>query len=144
MPQAQRLKIKRNSWFDLLKRHSTNRIFIEDLKKIASDSVMLFRPVHISDMEKADCLDGASYIYSLWEGYWERGDYNRLKNWLQEVGIPKTSIHTSGHASIIDLKRLVEALSPRKVIPIHTFMPEHYPEIFSNVEIHNDGEWWEI
>jgi len=144
IPQVQRVKIKNNSWYDLLKRHSSNRIFIEDLKNISSDSVMLFRPVHINDLEKAECLEGASYVYSLWEGYWERGDYERLKNWLRKTGIPRTSIHTSGHASIYDLKRLVEALSPKKVIPIHTFLPERYTDIYSNVEMRNDGEWWEV
>ena len=29
VPQSQRVQVKKNAWFDLLKRHSTNRIFIE-------------------------------------------------------------------------------------------------------------------
>ena len=31
IPQAQRVQIKQNAWFDLLKHHSANRIFIENL-----------------------------------------------------------------------------------------------------------------
>jgi ribonuclease J len=58
--------------------------------------------------------------------------------------ISKQSIHTSGHASPLDLKRFVEALAPKKVIPIHSFMPERYTDLFANVEQHQDGEWWEI
>jgi len=37
----------------------------------------------------------------------------------------------------------VAALAPGKVVPIHSFMPERYPELFANVEAHPDGEWWE-
>jgi len=29
--------------------------------------------------------------------------------------------HTSGHADIADLKRLVKALSPKRLVPIHSF-----------------------
>jgi len=144
IPQAQRIQIKNNAWFDLLRRHSAHRIFIENLKDLSRKSVLLFRPVHRVDLTKADCLDGAVYVYSQWEGYWERESFRGLCSWLQEHKISDRHIHTSGHANIADLKRFVAALSPVKVIPIHTFMPERYPALFANVELHNDGEWWEI
>lgn len=144
IPQYQRIQIKKNEWFDLLNRHSSHRIFNEHLKDLSGISVLLFRPVHIRDLEKASCLENASFIYSQWEGYWERGDYDYLKSWLEKTLIPKTNIHTSGHASIHDLKRLVEALTPKRVVPIHTFKPELYLDMYNNVEMHNDGEWWEI
>ncbi|MEQ4489575.1 MAG: MBL fold metallo-hydrolase [Dehalococcoides mccartyi] len=144
IPQAQRVQIKNNAWFDLLKRHSAHRIFIENLKDVSTKSVLLFRPVHCADLTRADCLAGVVYVYSQWEGYWERESFIRLRSWLQEHKISDRHIHTSGHASIADLKRFVSALSPGKVIPIHTFMPERYPALFANVELHNDGEWWEV
>ena len=144
IPQSQRIKIKENTWFDLLKHHSTNRIYIEHLQEAPRKSTLLFRPLHKADLERGKCLAGASYIYSQWEGYWERGDNDMLKLWLDRHGIPKHSIHTSGHASTTDLKKFVAAINPRKVVPIHSFMPERYPELFPSVEAHDDGEWWEI
>ncbi len=144
IPQIQRVQIKENKWFDLLKRHSVNRIFIEHLKQVSNKSTLLFRPLHQFDLERGACISGATYIYSQWEGYWERGAYDKVKNWLEKHSIPKHSIHTSGHASPTDLKKLVSAINPEKVIPIHSFMPERYPELFPNVEIQNDGEWREI
>lgn len=87
---------------------------------------------------------GAAYIYSLWEGYWERGAYEKVKGWLERNAIPKYSIHTSGHATPGDLIRIVKAISPGKVVPIHTFFPVEYNKLFPNVEIHDDGEWWEV
>lgn len=144
IPQSQRIQIKKNAWFDLLKKHSKNRIFIESLQESPKQSTILFRPLHCRDLENANCLAGAGYIYSQWEGYWENGTYAQLKDWLAHHNIPKQSIHTSGHASPVDLKVFVEALAPKKVIPIHSFMPERYAELYSNVEQHHDGEWWEI
>ena len=144
VPQTQRLQIKNNEWFDLLKRHSSNRIFIEDIKHLSNRATLLFRPLHRFDLERGECLSDAIYIYSQWEGYWEQGAYDMVKDWLERYSIPKFSIHTSGHASPSELKNLVKMLSPRKIVPIHSFFPEKYPELFPNVEAHNDGEWWEI
>jgi ribonuclease J len=144
IPQLQRIQIKNNKWFDLLKKHSQNRIFIDDLKDISTKCVLLFRPLHKRDLEKAELLRDAVYVYSQWEGYWERDSFIDLREWLAKHDIPKVNIHTSGHASVDDLKRFAEALKPTKIVPIHTFMPEKYKELFSNVELHADGEYWEV
>ena len=144
IPQSQRIQIKNNKWFDLLKKHSQNRIFIEKLQEISTKCVLLFRPLHIRDLEKANLANDAVYVYSQWEGYWEQDSYSFLREWLTKYNIPKVSIHTSGHASIDDLKRYAEALKPSKIVPIHTFMPEKYKELFNNVQLHADGEYWEV
>lgn len=146
IPQLQRIQIKENAWFDLLKRHAANRIYIEHLQEAPKRSTLLFRPLHSIDLAKGNCLEGATYIYSQWQGYWDQGAYDRVKSWLDRHGIPKLSIHTSGHASPADLKTLVTAISPGRVVPIHSFAPERYSELFADtvVEIHGDGQWWGI
>lgn len=144
IPEKQRILIKQNNYFDILKKHSKNRIFIEELKGISIRSVLLFRPLHMNDLEKAGILDGAKYIYSQWEGYWEQESYAFLKEWLSAHNISKVSIHTSGHASPGNLKQFAEALAPTRIVPIHTFMPEKYKELFNNVELNTDGEYWEV
>jgi len=144
VPQAQRIQVKDNEWFGLLKQHSANRIYIEHLQETPNKSTLLFRPLHQSDLEQGNCIKGATFIYSQWEGYWEQDSYDVLKGWLKRHDIPRLNIHTSGHASIEDLKKLAAAINPRKVVPIHSFMPELYPKLFPNVEIHDDGEWWKV
>ncbi len=144
VPWTQRVQIKEYEWFGLLRKHSKNRLFQKHLKGIASSSTFLFRPLHMKDLVKGDCLADAVYVYSLWEGYWDEGNYDRVKKWLKKHNIPKYSIHTSGHAAPKELKKLAEAMNPEKVVPIHSFHPEHYSELFSNVETHPDGEWWEV
>ncbi len=144
LPHSQRVMVKRNEWFDLLKKHSTNRIFIESFQENPEKYTLLFRPLYCRDLEQGNCLEGATYTYSQWEGYWDRDSFGELKPWLEENNIPKHSIHTSGHASPADLQKLATALNPKKLVPIHSFEPERYPDLFPNVEIHSDGEKWVV
>ncbi len=55
-----------------------------------------------------------------------------------------SQIHTSGHASISDLKRLARAINARTVVPIHSFEPGRFPEFFDKVKIKEDGVWWGV
>jgi ribonuclease J len=144
VPHAQRLHIKKRSLFELLSRHSVNRVFESDLSAAPDRFAILFRPLHCPDLERADGLAGARYIYSQWEGYWDAGMYDNLQRWIESHRIPRTCIHTSGHASPRALKAFVQAINPRRVVPIHSFRPELYPHMFANVEAHADGEWWQI
>lgn len=144
VPHSQRVKILKNKWFDTLKKHSSNRVFIEMVSQNPKKFTLLFRPLYIDDLKMANCLQDAAYIYSQWEGYWERGDYDKVKEWLEENNITKQSIHTSGHASPADLQDFVKAMSPGKVVPIHSFLPDQYASLFPNVEAHQDGEWWAV
>ena len=54
-------------------------------------------------------------------------------------GLTIRTIHTSGHATVPDLKRLAAALNPRAVIPIHTEHPELYASLYPKVLHLEDG-----
>lgn len=144
VPHSQRILIKNNGWFSLLKQHSTHRIYKEDLKAMADHAVTLFRPLMQGDLDRADCLDGAGYIYSQWDGYLEKGSYAETEKWLEAKGIDRQHIHTSGHASPKDLQRFADALNPQALVPIHSFATEKYSGLFKNVVYRQDGEWWEV
>jgi len=64
--------------------------------------------------------------------------------WLKERSIPIEMIHTSGHASPDDLSRFAEAVGARRLVPIHTFAPEAFGDLFPRVEQKEDGVWWEV
>jgi ribonuclease J len=144
VPESQRRLIKRNEWFELLDKHKKNRIFADRLHQDPSKYVMLFRPLLMQDLDRAECLEGAGFIYSQWEGYLEKGSYTEMEEWLKRLGIEMVHIHTSGHASPVDLKRFAEALAPKTLVPIHSFAPEKYAGLFANVVCREDGEWWEV
>ena len=142
IPQRQREFIKEHEWFDLLKAHSKNRIFIEHIQDAPEKATILFRSLHCWNLGQARCLEDALYIYSQWGGYWETDSFKSVRNWLTRHHIPKCDIHTSGHAGPADLKKFAAALNPKKIVPIHSFNPERYPDLFENVEAHSDGEMW--
>jgi ribonuclease J len=142
VPETQRRQIKQHGWFDLLKVHSAHRVFADDLPSLAPNAIILYRPLLMRDLSKGDCLAGARFIYSQWRGYLEQGSYATTQDWLKRNGIDLEYVHTSGHASPVDLKRFGRALAPKALVPIHSFAPEKYPKLFDNVTVHYDGEWW--
>ncbi len=145
VPEYQRYRIKKTALFDLLEHHKSSRIFPEKLKKLAPKAAFLFRHAMLSDLEQAECLDGAVAIWSQWKGYLKQEKGMHISKDFKALGIPLEHAHTSGHASIPDLKRLATAFAPRMLVPIHTFEPHLYPEHFGTIARQkNDGEWWEI
>jgi ribonuclease J len=143
LPWFQKQTIIRKELFDLAKSFAPWRIYPEQIKEEANKSVMLFRPSMRTDLEKADCLEDATLIYSMWSGYLDRDQYRPLSDWLDEKSIPLVHCHTSGHAPISDLKRLANALAPKMLVPIHSFEPAQFPDHFENVVLKDDGHWWE-
>jgi len=144
VPESQRRLIKRNGWFDLLARHSGKRIYRRDLHCSPANYVMLFRPLMMPDLDRADALHGAAFFYSQWQGYLEKGSYAQMQDWLESHQIELSHVHTSGHASPPDLKRFVEGLAPEVLVPIHSFSPEKYAELYPRVDSHEDGVWWGV
>ncbi len=143
LPKTQKCKIIENKLFDLSNGYKSSRIFPEDLAKQAKGSVMLFRPSMSKNLDEMNCLKGAKLIYSLWEGYLNKKEQEPFLDWLQHHQIPLIKIHTSGHASIKDLKTFTKAINSKSLIPIHSFETSQFKYHFDNVEMKNDGVWWE-
>ena len=146
IPQRQRVLIKNEKLFDDLERHSRkmNRVFPEDLCGLGARAVMLFRPAMRCDHGVQGVLDGAGLTYSMWDGYLKEESTQEVTKWLKEKGIPWGGIHTSGHASVVDLQRFAAALAPRQLVPIHSFETSRFAEFFDNVVQQEDGVWWEV
>jgi ribonuclease J len=146
VPEYQRRHIKRTERFDLTERYKPHRIYREALAPMAARIVMLFRPAMITDV---DLIEGAwtnaRMIWSQWDGYLTSPANEEFRGKLLARGVALEYIHTSGHASIMDLKRLAEALAPDVLVPVHTFEGDRYAELFgANVCRRLDGEWWEV
>ena len=144
VPHHQRVRIKRTGRFDLIERHGANRIYPEQLVALAPRAALLFRHSLLPDLDRAGCLAGARTIWSQWAGYLDQPRGQALAAELAARAIPLAHAHTSGHASIPDLKRLAAAIAPRQLVPVHTFMPERFPALFGpSVTIREDGQWWD-
>ncbi|MDR1027339.1 MAG: MBL fold metallo-hydrolase [Rickettsiales bacterium] len=145
IPEWERAHIAKTRKFDLLEDYKSNRVFLDYIEKNARNIVMFFRPSMTMDLEQQpETMQKASCIYSMWEGYLFDETGMQLREFLDKYKIGMSFIHTSGHADIPTLKKLVEALNPKQVIPIHTFEAEKYPDLFPNVAIKQDGEWFSV
>ena len=144
VPEWQRVRVKRAEMFDVLRTHSRHRVFPEELAPLGREAIFLFRPSTAADFEKSGCLTDARLVWSQWEGYLADPAFASFLDWQQRSGIPMELLHTSGHASIIDLQRLAKAIDPKRLVPIHSFQSGRYAEFFSNVECRNDGERWSL
>ena len=143
LPHFQKLRIKRDASFDVAGQYRPYRIFPEELTSVTTNSVMLFRPSMRLDLEKANCLDGACLIYSMWDGYLQDDSMQPFLDWLNAREIPLHKCHTSGHASVKDLQRLRATFPGAVVVPIHTPVPDTYDFLFGAVQAHPDGQWWD-
>lgn len=123
----------------LLYKYRKAKIDFEELKQNPQNKVLLTKDSRYFRIlcSKLRSNTKASAIYSMWHGYLERSD---LGQFLEASEVPIKEIHTSGHAYVSQLKELADALSPSFIIPMHTFYPEKYADLFSNVIQLKDGE----
>ena len=120
------------------KRFSAYHMPKEKLAAMQNEIVMLARPSMQKDLERCD-LSSGTFFYSMWQGYRDSTYQQRFENWLGGRGFGKVFLHTSGHARISDIRRLMDGLEPKKIIPIHTMMPDAFLEYSDKVELKEDG-----
>ncbi len=140
-PQILAKRFERLGLSDILVRHRQNGISWTRINEIENNAVMLIRAGFLRDIKRFLGLEGGTWVYSLWPGYFERSKPLRnLKAYLKEKGVRYEYLHTSGHAKLSDLSRLVDAMAPEMVIPIHSFHPDKFKDYFPNVRLVEDGE----
>ncbi|MBR6513826.1 MAG: MBL fold metallo-hydrolase [Clostridia bacterium] len=74
-------------------------------------------------------------VYSFWSGYRESEDMKRFLNEFEKMGLEIVTLHTSGHADEGAIKRLVETVDPKVVVPVHTENARRFKEILPNVTV---------
>jgi ribonuclease J len=123
----------------ILYRYKSAKIEFEEIRDNPRDKVLLAKDSRYfrNIITKLTASSTAIAIFSMWHGYLERSN---LEEFLESKGIPITEIHTSGHAYVQQLQILADALKPRWIIPIHTFYPEKFKEMFPNVIQLRDDE----
>lgn len=144
LPRWQAIRIKQAAAFDRLEHVNPYRLFPEDLAEQPSRFVMLFSSSEGTRLADAGALEDATCAWSLWDGYLSEPSGQRLTNFLAQHHIPLTCHHTSGHASVGDLRRLADALSPDRVVPIHTFAGAEFAQLHPAAEVQPDGCWWDM
>jgi ribonuclease J len=145
-PLRQRVRVKDSGEFDRLDRVRDRRLYAEQLRERAS-RLVLFGAYQgeIPSLIRDGLLTGGAVVWSMWDGYLGEPSGKRLQAALQSASIPLIQHHTSGHATPADLERLVQALRPDVVVPIHTEAPDAYASTIGElVQPHADGTWWTV
>jgi ribonuclease J len=120
------------------------RVFPEELAAHPERFILHVPSSTVGELVAADILDAAGVVaWSLWDGYLRDRSGVTLTALLEQHGIPLVDMHTSGHASVADLRRLVTAIDPKRVVPIHSEAGNRFSALFPRVEPHDDGTWWE-
>jgi len=113
------------------------------LNEMQNETVMLVRPSMIRDIEKCKLRNGL-FLYSMWEGYRSSEPQIKLEQMLQNAGFTAKLLHTSGHASVSDIRRVMADTKPKKIVPIHTMTPDAFAGISGKVETQTDGVPFDI
>lgn len=117
-------------------------IKMEELMEKRNDILMLAKSNRLFQRlvspERVPSYAGLTLIWSMWSGYLKTDRY--VKPFCDEHGLELRQIHTSGHATVDDLKRLAQAINPQRLVPIHTFHPGDYEQFGVPVQRVEDGE----
>lgn len=96
------------------------------LKGIASGTkpfTMLVCPTmgkYIKKLSALANLKGATLIYSMWQGYKEKGYVSEFLTQMQALGVNVIDLHTSGHASASDVELLKRTINAKQTVCVHT------------------------
>ena len=118
-------------------RRGATKLVKSNLSVVPSKYVVLFRPKLLPDLARYINNTKVCLTTSIWAQYWEQDkpEIRRLKKWLEaepELRKRLPDIHTSGHADMKSLQRIVAHIQPKVIVPIHTEHSESFSTLFPN------------
>lgn len=144
VPQRQRVRVAQTREFERVAAVADIRMYPEDLVDDRGRLAYLGTSSTAQELVDAGALHAGAVAWSLWPGYLDQVSGQRLTALLAQAGVPLVHHHTSGHAYVEDLTRLVGAFEPARVVPIHSEATDRFVDHFARVEEHADYEWWEV
>jgi ribonuclease J len=138
-------RLKNEGHEKILYQFKKYKITKEEISNQPEKILMIVRPSMQKDLEHIIGIEGGNLIYSMWEGYLQKSNTKKFINYLTNRQFAVFKIHTSGHADTDTLKKMVEAIKPKNIVPIHTFEGDKYKNIFNQpIAELKDGETKEL
>ena len=72
-------------------------------------------------------------IYSFWNGYRETLEMQEFLKACEALGLTVHTLHTSGHADAATIKKFIETVNPKRLIPVHTENAKWFKENYSEL-----------
>lgn len=140
-------RVKNDSEFfgDFRKRLYTHRVTKNELEADPSRYLYYSKMSRFKIMELYKKFGPINLIYSQWLGYLnlKNDEYfgaEQIAAYQNDSQVNFTYAHTSGHATLDTLIKLVKFLQPAALVPIHTEYPNDYEKHFKMVTALKDGE----
>jgi len=124
----------------------TRSLTPQEVASKQSQYLLMMPPSDMETLLKVPLRPGSCYIYSSSEPFNEEmeNDFERLMNWLDFLGMPYYHIHASGHIMPLQMRRFVEVVAPKMLVPIHGTHPEliskFMKDVCDNVVVPKIGE----
>jgi ribonuclease J len=144
IPQRQRVMVKASGEFHRTRDVHAYRLFPEDLLVHPHRYVVLTGSSTVAELLRAGALSAGVVVWSLWSGYLTEPSGVRLRAHVAAASVPFVEHHTSGHAPLVDVQRLVAAIKPTRIVPIHTEGADEFSRHFPSVTPREDAAWWRV
>jgi ribonuclease J len=143
--------MKKNSAYfgSFAKRIWNHRVKMDELEANPADFLFFGKMSHYKWMERFKERGSLNIIYSQWLGYLEYSNdkyfgAEKVSALREDPQVNFTYAHTSGHATIDDLKVYARAINPRVLVPIHTEFGADFSGHFENVVTIEDDSPFEL
>jgi len=136
-------KIAKSSRKEMLISIGRKKIKTFDFVSLKQKTLLLMRNTMIPVIEKIPEIQGSILIYSQWKGYIEKDkpDAKKFQGFVKRNDLTVEHIHTSGHATIEQLKKFAEKVNARCILPIHTEHPDEFKKYFGDKVLrYKDGQ----
>ena len=122
--------------YEQLQQFSTVKIGKYEISK--TPFLMCIRQSMRNYLEKLNELvsfENGVLFYGMWKGYMEQPELQNFLSFMEEKGVKIHILHTSGHADSWTIDKLINDVSPKVIIPIHTENENWFDRYRENCEI---------
>lgn len=90
---------------------------------------------YLKSLARKMSFENGLLIYSFWSGYRETESMKSFLSECEKLGLRIVTLHTSGHADEETIKKLIETINPKELIPIHTENAQRFREIAPDITL---------
>jgi ribonuclease J len=129
----------RESFVERMVRHG---VAAAKLAQTPEKWVVMVRPSLMRDYVRNGIVpnEDDAWCWSMWRGYLDNDEGTLVRKWFEEGGSHAAHVHTSGHASPVDLRSFARAMNAETLIPIHGVAWDGDTNGFASIRRLADGE----